>query len=144
MHYAQLSFPTLRFSKTVAEIKVALKNRLKAVAGKQETVQKELSELCTKWDLSPEEVFAAGADDAAIATYSGKLVGTMAVMTHSKKPNMTLLQKAQAEIERIPELGRERARLILVVEDLERVSNHLGDDKRVFDLPYAELASLGF
>ena len=144
MHYAQLSFPTLRFSKTAGEIKAALKDRITKVEAKREVAEKEIADLCTKWELSPDEVYSAGADEAAISTYSGKMAGTMAVMTHGKKPNMTLLQQAQAEMDRIPELGRERARLILVVEDMNRVVNNLTDNSRIFDLPYAELASLGF
>lgn len=146
MHHSELNFPSLRFQKKASEIKAAVTARRTALEGKQQTLRKMVSEICARRDISPDEVYAAGDNQAAISAYTGKIQGILETnaMSNNVKLSSGVIQALQDDINQLSELGRKHARRANVLADLKRVQENLGDDNRLFDLQYSELATLGF
>lgn len=146
MHHSQLSFPSLRFEKKASQIKIAIEGRLSILGMKQEMLQKEVSEICLRRDLSPDEVYAAGDNPAAITGYTGKMQDILnsSAASNNVKLSSNIIQALQDDIDRLSDLGRKCAARTAAIVDLGRVQRNLGDDNRLFDLQYSELATLGF
>lgn len=142
MYRPHLSFPTLRFKKTSGEIKTSILVRVKTLQERQEALRKEVSEICSRWDLPADEVYAAGNDEEAIATYSTKMSNSLEAPGRQMTKGIVL--KLQEDTRKLRELGREHATRIETLQELERVRANIGDDSRVFDLTFEELANLGF
>ena len=147
MHYSQLSLPSLRFLKTVAEIQVALQNRMTHLAERQTTLRNEVSEICSRWELPPEEVYAAGNDEQAVNAYTAKISNSLASdnsLVPARQLNRGLIERMTADTNRLAVLGRKHATRVAVLADLDRIARNLGDSGRQFDLSFTELATLGF
>lgn len=137
-HQNLLSVPTLRFAKTANQIREALLKRIDKQTEKQMKLRMEVEEICKRRELDAEEVYAAGNNEAAIATYSTKMSSS-----YTQAPR-SIIEALQKDIERLSELGRQHASRVNGIAELQRVADNFEDGARVFDLTYSELATLGF
>ena len=143
-----LSFPSVTFTKTAAQIKSAIENQKVFLQTKQTALKTEVETICKRWDMSPDEVFAAGDNRELINAYSNKMSSSLGATNGQTGAPMqmsrNIVESMQVDVSRLSYLGSKHAERKRSIEELTVVSNNLDDSNEKFKLTFSELATLGF
>lgn len=121
-------FPSLRFSKTGAQVKVAVQGRITTLSASMEASSAALENECRKFDVPPLDVRAANKDDAA---------------WHKMALRLTASGATNENVKFLDQYARNEAEWQRKVKDASALAESI-ETGRTFDLTYTELLNLGF
>lgn len=139
--HQQMNVPTLRFSKTGAEIKKAIETRIELTKKIRDASKAVMEEICKRREIDLDTVL----DDTEVHTARGVMPLYESRMSEAIDENSpkSFIDRLQEDLSTLKGHRSLVQAATIEIYDLHRIRSHLEDDRK-FDLPYGELVELGF